>query len=161
MKNGIFKTLTALFLGLFLMQLSGCATFLELGAEDETDFDRGYSVEEYDYDSEEGGDGSCRGRSCHTDSEDAEDYGSRSLASADESEESYGNSRVRRAIQTRDVILGMTRQDVMASWGEPIQKEIAGRGASGHERWTYGSRYSLGESRTVIFENGKVAGWRR
>lgn len=159
MKNGFFRTLTALCLGLFLMQLSGCATFLELGSEDETDFDRGYSVEEQ-YDSE-GGDEACHGRSCHTDSEDSPDYGSRSLASIDSGEGGYGGSRVQQAIRTRDVILGMTRQDVMASWGEPNQREMAGRGSNGHERWTYGSRYSLGESRTVIFENGKVAGWRR
>lgn len=158
MKNGFFRTLTALTLGLFLMQLSGCATFLDLGAEDEADFDRGYTVEEYE--GEDGGD-SCRGRSCHTDSEDSEDFDSRSLASVDDSEEAYGGSRVRQAIRTRDVILGMTRQDVMASWGEPNQREVAGHGSNGHERWTYGSRYSLGESRTVIFENGKVAGWRR
>jgi hypothetical protein len=156
MKNGFFKTLSALCLGLFLMQLSGCATLLELGAEDEADYDRGYSAEEYNQ--EDGSEGACRGRSCHTDSEGS--FG-RSLASADEGGDDYGDSRVRQAIRTRDVILGMTRQDVMASWGEPNQKEVAGRGRSGHERWTYGSRYSLGESRTVIFENGKVAGWRR
>jgi hypothetical protein len=156
MKNGLFRTLTALCLGLFLMQLSGCAALLELGAEDEADYDRGYSAEEYDQD--RGSDEGCRGRVCHTDSEDS--FG-RSLASAEEDEDDYGDSRVRQAIRTRDVILGMTRQDVMASWGEPNQKEVAGRGRSGHERWTYGSRYSLGESRTVIFENGKVAGWRR
>lgn len=154
MKNGIFRTLTALCLGLFLMQLSGCATFLEMGAEDESDFDRGYSAEEYD---REEADDSCSGRNCHTDSEDS---GDRNLASLDKGED-FGGSRVSRAIRTRDVILGMTRQDVMASWGEPNQREVAGRGASGHERWTYGSRYSLGESRTVIFEDGKVAGWRR
>lgn len=158
MKNGFFRTLTALTLGLSLMQLSGCATLFDLAAEDEADLDRGYSAEEYDRDSEEAGD-TCRGRSCHTDSEDS--FGSRSLASLDDSSGGYGTSRVRQAIETRDVILGMTRQDVMASWGEPNQREIAGHGANGHERWTYGSRYSLGESRTVIFENGKVAGWRR
>jgi hypothetical protein len=160
MKKGFFRTLTALCLGLFLMQLSGCATLFDIAAEDEADFDRGYSAEEYDRDSE-AGDDSCRGRNCHTDSEDEADYSSRSLASLDGGSEHFGTSRVRQAIQTRDVILGMTRQDVMASWGEPNQREIAGHGANGHERWTYGSRYSLGESRTVIFENGKVAGWRR
>jgi hypothetical protein len=157
MKNGIFKTLSALCLGLFLMQLSGCASLLELSAEDEADYDRGYSVEE-EYNQDDGGEDACRGRTCHTDSEDSFD---RSLASTAQDEDDYGGSRVRQAIRTRDVILGMTRQDVMASWGEPNQKEVAGRGRSGHERWTYGSRYSLGESRTVIFENGKVAGWGR
>ena len=55
----------------------------------------------------------------------------------------------------------MTRRDVTAAWGEPLQREVAGRGATGNERWTYGTRYSLEGSRTVIFENGRVSGWHR
>lgn len=151
MKKGIFKSLTALALGLSLIHLSGCAALLDLVGEEDADYDRGYAVEQ-DYEEE------CRGRHCHTDSDG--DYG-RSLASDSERELSDEDARVLQAIRTRDVILGMTRQDVMQSWGEPSQREVAGRGTSGHERWTYGSRYSLGETRTVIFENGKVAGWQR
>ena len=151
MKNGLFKTLAALSLGLFFLQMSGCAA-LELGSEDDADYDRGYQAEDRV-------DNGCRGPACNAEAEES-DAPARGLASLSE-EEFNPDQRVKRAIETRDVILGMTRQDVMDSWGEPSQREVAGRGSNGHERWTYGSRYSLENSRTVIFENGRVAGWHR
>lgn len=150
MKNGIFRTLTALTLGLSLLQLSGCAGFLELTEEgDPADYDRGYAAADAD---------NCTGRFCDTESDEASGP-SRSLAHVEH--EGRGGTRVKQAIETRDVILGMTRQDVMQSWGEPVQREVAGNGNGGHERWTYGTRYSFSGARTVIFENGRVAGWHR
>lgn len=144
MKKGFFKTLTALFLGLFLVQLSGCATLFDLVAEDNpADYDRGYSVEAQEEEEEV----------ADTFADEGADRAPAGL--------SHGKVRVKRAIETRDIILGMTRQDVMQSWGEPVQREVAGNGGSGHERWTYGSRYNFNRARTVIFENGRVAGWNR
>jgi len=141
MKNGIFRSLKALTLGLMLIQLSGCATLFDIaGDEDPADFDRGYGAEEQE------------ALANNTESDGFD----RSLASLPE-----GTVRVKRAIETRDIILGMTRQDVMQSWGEPVQREVAGTRDGGHERWTYGSRYKFNGSRTVIFENGRVAGWNR
>ncbi len=146
MKNGIFKTLTGLVLGLALVQLSGCATWFDLGDEDAADYDRGYAAGTEDSE--------CTGRFCDTETESDAEY--RRPAGKEEK-----LSHVRRAIETRDVILGMSRQEVLQSWGEPVQREVAGNGSGGHERWTYGSRYSFDGSRTVIFEEGRVAGWRR
>jgi hypothetical protein len=148
MKKGFFKLLGMPVFLLASLQLSGCATLFDFGEEEDSlGYDRGYESRSAD---------DCEGRFCDTEAEageEDEDVASREPAS--------GTHKFRKAIDSRDVILGMTRQDVMSSWGEPIQKEVAGRGKGGHERWTYGSRYSLSGTRTVIFEDGKVAGWDR
>jgi hypothetical protein len=146
MKNGFFAKLGAkLPLLMALLCLQGCASFLELGEarEDTSDYDRGYSRDP----ASAGDDQASNTEAVDRDSFDVD----HSLT--------YEQRRIKRAIEMRDVVLGMTRHDVMESWGQPAQREVAGRGAGGHERWTYGSRYSLRGSRTVIFENGKVAGW--
>lgn len=146
MKKGFFKSASLpLFLAAFFY-LPGCASFLQFGdhGDDPAEYDRGYSA-----DSEE-------------DDEDSntETMAVRELSEQDDSGETgFGQRRVRRAIAARDVVLGMTRREVSESWGQPTQREVAGRGNGGHERWTYGSRFSLSGSRTVIFENGRVAGW--
>ena len=152
MKNGIFRSLTALILGLTLLQLQGCASLLNFGAtgeDDPAEYDRGYSPNANEED--------CDGGDCDTVVGASDDGEYRRMGRTPEE----GGGRVKRAIKTRDVILGMTRQEVEDSWGAPAQRAVAGNGTGGHERWTYGSRYSLGNGRTVIFENGKVAGWRR
>jgi hypothetical protein len=141
MKNGFFRSFKAFTLGLVFFSLSGCATLFDLAAdEDPADYDRGYGLEE---------------QAELADNTESDGF-DRSPASAPEN-----NFRLKRAIEARDIILGMTRQDVMRSWGEPVQREVAGTRDGGHERWTYGTRYKFSGSRTVIFENGRVAGWNR
>ncbi len=71
------------------------------------------------------------------------------------------NRRVHLAIRNNDIVVGMSRSQVVKSWGEPAVREVAGSGARGHERWTYGSRFSLEGERYLIFENGEVVGWHR
>lgn len=151
MKNGLFKLSTLLFAIVTISQFSGCAGFTLFGeeAEESADYDRGYAASEEDDEV-----GECRGRYC-----DREEEVMARQPSSDE--DAYDNRRIRRAIETRDVVLGMTRKQVAESWGAPQSRELAGRSEAGHERWTYGSQYSLGGSRVVIFEDGKVAGWRR
>ena len=78
------------------------------------------------------------------------DYGPRSIA----------------AIENKDIIVGMTREAVVESWGEPDAKEIAGNSIYGNERWVYqkyisGSNGYTKENRTIYFESGQVAGWSR
>lgn len=144
MKKGFFSVCSKLSLLMAVLCLSGCASFLQLGepAEDTADYDRGY----------------------HDGNSDGDQVSNTESAELRDSYDTAGNlsyeqRRIKRAIEMRDVVLGMSRHDVTESWGQPAQREVAGRGAGGHERWTYGSRYSLNGSRTVIFENGKVAGW--
>jgi hypothetical protein len=145
MKNGFFKSAYLPLLMAALLYLPGCASFLQIGdhGDDPAEYDRGYDADS-EYDEEESN--------------------TEATANADEESDTsdelvYGKRRVKRAIAARDVVLGMTRKEVSDSWGQPTQREVAGRGDGGHERWTYGSRYSLSGSRTVIFENGRVAGW--
>jgi len=146
MKNGIFQKLGAkLPLLMALLCLQGCASFLPMSetAEDTTEYDRGYSRDPASADANQ---------AANTETTDAAETDTATGLN-------YETRRIKRAIEMRDVVLGMTRHDVMESWGQPAQREVAGRGIGGHERWIYGSRYSLSGSRTVIFENGKVAGW--
>ncbi len=147
MKKGFFKAPPpSFFLLVTLLSLPSCAGFLELtnrDSEDPAEFDRGY-----DPDSAEGEE-----PDTETITGNDEDDG----GAANELE--YSQRRVKRAIAARDVVLGMTRKQVADSWGRPTQREVAGKSGGGHERWTYGSKFSLTEPRTVIFENGRVAGW--
>ena len=69
--------------------------------------------------------------------------------------------KINQAIQAKDVVLGMTRSQVLKSWGDPSVRELAGQGVAGHERWRYGNKFSLQGERVLIFENGRVAGWYR
>ncbi|MCO5143659.1 MAG: DUF2845 domain-containing protein [Oligoflexia bacterium] len=131
----------------FLLSASGCSGFIVLGDDNSSDldYDRGY-------------------RSSYSESSEAEDE----IPTLKAKNQAYledgaaaEESRSKIAIRARDVILGMTVQEVLQSWGEPTQVEVAGKGERGHERWTYGSRFSLNGNRVIIFEDGKVAGWYR
>lgn len=152
MKKGLFRLFCLLATMTVATQFSGCA--MMLGAEEGEDgvgYDRGYAANEPEDDDS----ATCSGRFCEAHNDDRA-AAIRNLASSDDE-----GHLIKRAIETRDVVLGMTRQQVMTSWGQPQEREVAGRDGSGHERWTYGSKFSLNGSRVVIFENGKVAGWRR
>ena len=150
MKNGLFRA-PRLVLIIAFFTLSSCASLLDQLTEsnDLAELDRGYVAEATSRETP------CEGIFCRSSGAAAEGAG-RSPASLSPEERA-----VRRAIDARDVVLGMTRQDVTSSWGEPMQREVAGRGSHGNERWTYGSKYSLNGVRTVVFENGRVAGWHR
>ena len=70
----------------------------------------------------------------------------------------------KRAIETRDIFLGMTSQAVKASWGEPKAIESAGDPRYGYQRWKYetfipSAEGYVKESRVVYFEQHKVVGW--
>jgi hypothetical protein len=151
MKKGIF-TLRNWILVVAFMQLNSCAALLaNFTEENPADRDRGYVAEESEDDGS-ANNPSCTGRFCRSAGADIE-TGRRPANDP--------LAAVRRAIETRDVVIGMSRREVEESWGEPLQREIAGSGNLGNERWTYGSRYSLSASRVIIFQNGRVAGWHR
>jgi hypothetical protein len=63
---------------------------------------------------------------------------------------------ISRAIQTRDIIVGMTKQDVISSWGRPSRVDVAGNPRYENERWSF---YERGNLKQVFFENGRVQGW--
>lgn len=69
-------------------------------------------------------------------------------------------------ISEQDVALGMTKQAVRMSWGEPDLIEVAGNPIYGNERWDYTHTTAStegfnAEKRTIYFESGVVVGWER
>ncbi|HVK60062.1 MAG TPA: hypothetical protein VM432_00880 [Bdellovibrionales bacterium] len=67
-------------------------------------------------------------------------------------------------IDVNDITLGMTKQAVRDSWGEPELVEVAGNPLYGNERWLYNEEVSSEEGfraqkRMVYFESGRVVGW--
>ena len=69
------------------------------------------------------------------------------------SEFSKFDKKTQEAITGHKVILGMTKEAVILSWGEPkdIHKTVGSWGV--HEQWVYGSRTFL------YFEDGKLTSW--
>lgn len=55
-----------------------------------------------------------------------------------------------------DIVPGMTKDDVMSSWGKPARVEIAGNPSYENERWLYKTN---GATKYIYFESGRVDGW--
>lgn len=73
-------------------------------------------------------------------------------------------SEVQALIDINDIALGMTKQAVRDSWGEPDLVEVAGNPLYGNERWHYSEQSSSTEgyhsqNRLLYFESGRVVGW--
>ena len=69
-------------------------------------------------------------------------------------------------VEINDITLGMTKQAVRDSWGEPELVEVAGNPVYGNERWAYSEQVPsnegyLTEHRLVYFESGRVVGWEK
>jgi hypothetical protein len=60
------------------------------------------------------------------------------------------------AIQKNDVLLGMKKNDVLASLGKPVRVEVAGNPRNENERWLYRLN---GNQKFIYFESGEVQGW--
>lgn len=76
------------------------------------------------------------------------------------------SAETQQLIAEQDVALGMTRQAVKQSWGEPDGVEVAGNPIYGNERWLYTATNAStegfnAEKRTIYFESGVVVGWER
>ncbi len=52
--------------------------------------------------------------------------------------------------------LGMSKDDVVQSWGRPARIDIAGNPVNENERWAF---YGNGGVRYIYFESGRVEGW--
>jgi len=52
--------------------------------------------------------------------------------------------------------MGMSKDDVINSWGRPSRVDIAGNPANQNERWAF---YGNGAVRYIYFEGGRVEGW--
>ena len=60
------------------------------------------------------------------------------------------------AIRQREIILGMSKDAVVDSWGRPSQVDIAGDPKYENERWAF---YERGKIKYIYFEGGRVQGW--
>jgi hypothetical protein len=60
------------------------------------------------------------------------------------------------ATSTSEVVMGMTKEDVEASWGRPQRVDVAGNPRNENERWQYNRD---GAVKYIFFEGGAVEGW--
>ncbi|MFP5386815.1 MAG: hypothetical protein ACLGHN_12090 [Bacteriovoracia bacterium] len=60
------------------------------------------------------------------------------------------------AVRQQNILLGMTKGDVLESWGKPLRVEVAGNPRNENERWLYRMN---GASKFIYFESGQVQGW--
>lgn len=73
-----------------------------------------------------------------------------------EKNSAYTSSETAFAIRKSDILLGMSKDDVTTSWGQPVRVEVAGNPRNENERWVYKPD---GASKYIYFESGKVEGW--
>ncbi len=69
-------------------------------------------------------------------------------------------------IEQNDIAVGMAREAVRESWGDPESVEVAGRRDSGNERWRYTEYVTTPEGyqqeqRLLYFEQGRLVGWEK
>ncbi len=57
-----------------------------------------------------------------------------------------------------EVVVGMTKEDVMAAWGRPMRIDVAGNPRNENERWLY---QRDGAPKYIFFEGGVVEGWKQ
>lgn len=60
------------------------------------------------------------------------------------------------AVRRNDIMMGMSKNDVLESWGKPMRVEVAGNPRYENERWLYRMN---GASKYIYFESGQVQGW--
>lgn len=68
-------------------------------------------------------------------------------------------------IQEKDIAIGMDRESVRESWGDPREVHVAGNPSRQNERWTYVEFLPSPDGyqakyRTLYFERGELVGWR-
>lgn len=60
------------------------------------------------------------------------------------------------ATQSQEILVGMSKNDVEASWGRPERVDVAGNPHYENERWLYRRD---GAVKYIYFEGGRVGGW--
>ncbi len=76
------------------------------------------------------------------------------------------SGEIQEAIDSEDIVIGMTEKAVRHSWGDPEMVEVAGDPLYGNARWRYTKHVSspdgyLSEKKIIYFEAGRVAGWEK
>lgn len=60
------------------------------------------------------------------------------------------------SIHSKELYLGMDKNQVVQAWGKPSRVEIAGNPKNQNERWSF---MEDGSVKQIYFESGKVQGW--
>ena len=72
-------------------------------------------------------------------------------------------AQAEKSLRNGDLILGMNQTEVLALWGKPTHKEVAGDPALQNERWVYTDGLLNDPTphppRLVYFDKGEVSGW--
>jgi hypothetical protein len=68
----------------------------------------------------------------------------------------YTESEYGEALRFDQILVGMTKEDVVSSLGRPIRRDVAGNPILQNERWSY---IDNGRTKYIYFERGKVEGW--
>jgi hypothetical protein len=74
------------------------------------------------------------------------------------------NPQTQALVDANDIAVGMTKQAVRDSWGEPDLVEVSGNPIYGNERWHFSEQSPSTDGyqtkkRVVYFESGRVVGW--
>ena len=93
-----------------------------------------------------------------SDSEKREYLDIRSMESYSQSRDtSYGRGLASlQPVYSNTLTLGMSKDQVMESWGRPSRIDVAGNPNNQNERWAF---YGNGGVRYIYFESGRVQGW--
>jgi hypothetical protein len=57
---------------------------------------------------------------------------------------------------TKDVLMGMSKSEVIDTWGSPFRVDVSGNPSMQNERWAYRVE---NEVKLIYFEHGRVGGW--
>lgn len=68
----------------------------------------------------------------------------------------YTDQETKMAHWGREIVLGMSKNQVIQSWGRPDRKDFSGDSRYQNERWAYSQN---GTVRYIYFQGGKVGGW--
>ena len=69
---------------------------------------------------------------------------------------SYTAYEMGHAAEQSELLVDMSKEDVLQSWGRPERIDIAGKASYENERWVY---QRDGAVKYIYFEGGKVGGW--
>lgn len=73
-----------------------------------------------------------------------------------ESKANYSPLEERFGVRATSVSMGMSKSDVMNTFGRPTRVEVAGNPSFENERWLYSVN---GATKYIYFESGRVEGW--
>lgn len=64
------------------------------------------------------------------------------------------SAQVAKAIAEKQIVVGMTPQEVITSWGDPKRKNVSGGAGGAREQWIYDGTY-------LYFQGGRVVSWQQ